>query len=132
MNSLAQPEGALGSRESASMSTHSRHAQTSDPPGAEPVADEDHVRREKSKARELRRTQWWKNLRGRGVCHYCRKRIPARELTMDHIVPLIRGGSSSRSNVVPCCKDCNSRKQHLLPVEWQDYLDDLARRTSHS
>jgi 5-methylcytosine-specific restriction endonuclease McrA len=95
--------------------------------GGEPLVDEDHVRREKAKARELRQSQWWKNLRGRGACHYCRRRVPARELTMDHIVPLIRGGTSSRSNVVPCCKDCNSRKKHLLPVEWQEYLDDLAR-----
>jgi len=113
------------------MPSHSRNAQLSYPAGAEPLADHEHVRREKSKARELRRTQWWKNLRGRGVCQYCRERIPARELTMDHIVPLIRGGCSSRSNVVPCCKDCNSRKKQLLPVEWQDYLDDLARRASH-
>ncbi len=114
------------------MSLHSRNPRPSPPSGGEPLADEEHVRREKSKARELRQTQWWKNLRGRGECHYCRKRIPARELTMDHIVPLIRGGTSSRSNVVPCCKDCNSRKKHLLPIEWQDYLDDLARRDAHS
>jgi 5-methylcytosine-specific restriction endonuclease McrA len=101
-------------------------------PGFGPLADESHLRREKAKARELRQTQWWKNRRGTGVCHYCRRRIPPRELTMDHIVPLIRGGTSSRSNVVPCCKDCNSRKQSLLPVEWQDYLDALARRSSET
>jgi 5-methylcytosine-specific restriction enzyme A len=29
--------------------------------------------------------------------------------------------------VVPSCKDCNTRKKSLLPVEWQDYLDRLAR-----
>lgn len=100
--------------------------------GGAALADESHVRREKAKARELRHSQWWKNRRGRGVCHYCRRRIAPRELTMDHIVPLIRGGTSRRSNVVPCCKDCNSRKKHLLPVEWQDYLDELARRSSES
>jgi hypothetical protein len=33
---------------------------------------------------------------------------------------------------VPCCKDCNSRKQNLLPVEWQDYLDALARRSTET
>ena len=46
---------------------------------------------------------------------------------MDHVVPLGRGGRSVRGNVVPACKDCNSRKQSLLPVEWQDYLTHLAR-----
>ena len=44
---------------------------------------------------------------------------------MDHVVPVIRGGRSSRSNVVPCCKECNNKKKHLLPVEWEAYLNGL-------
>ena len=91
--------------------------------GEDPLAEDSHVRREKAKARELRESQWWKNLRGRGECYYCRRRFPPKELTMDHIVPLIRGGTSSKSNIVPCCKDCNSKKKYLLPVEWQEYLN---------
>ena len=93
--------------------------------------DDDHVRREKSRARELRASQWWKNKRGSGVCHYCRRQIPAKSLTMDHVVPIIRGGKSIKSNLVPCCKECNERKKYLLPVEWQDYLDSLAKREPH-
>jgi len=46
---------------------------------------------------------------------------------MDHIVPVTRGGKASRNNVVPCCKECNSRKKYLLPMEWQEYLDRLHR-----
>ncbi|MGN0878792.1 MAG: HNH endonuclease [Oligosphaeraceae bacterium] len=90
-------------------------------------ADDEHVRREKAKARELRASQWWKNELGKGVCHYCGRRVPPRELTMDHIVPIIRGGFTRKGNVVTCCKDCNSRKKYLLPVEWQEYLEQLAR-----
>ncbi len=89
-------------------------------------ADDDHVRREKAKGRDLRRSQWWKNVCGRGQCHYCKKRIPPKELTMDHVVPVGRGGCSVKSNVVPCCKDCNSKKKYFLPVEWQEHLDRLA------
>lgn len=92
-------------------------------------ADEDHIRREKAKARELRTSQWWKNRLGEGRCHYCGARIHPSELTMDHIVPVVRGGRSTRTNVVPCCKDCNSRKKYLLPVEWQEYLDNLAEKS---
>ena len=88
-------------------------------------ADPDHVRREKAKAREIRESQWWRNRRGTGICYYCHRRFPPKELTMDHIVPVIRGGFSNRSNIVPCCKECNSRKSYLLPVEWQEYLDRL-------
>ena len=41
-------------------------------------------------------------------------------------MPLGRGGSSVRGNVVPSCKNCNTQKKSLLPVEWQAYLDRLA------
>ena len=44
---------------------------------------------------------------------------------MDHVVPLGRGGRSTRGNVVPACKECNTRKKSLVPVEWQAYLDRL-------
>jgi 5-methylcytosine-specific restriction endonuclease McrA len=47
---------------------------------------------------------------------------------MDHVVPLIRGGRSSRGNVVPACKECNNKKKSLLPVEWGEYLHRLAER----
>ena len=88
-------------------------------------ASEQHVTREKGKARELRRSQWWKNRLATGKCHYCDLSFPVRELTMDHVVPIIRGGCSTRSNVVPCCKKCNTNKRDLVPVEWQEYLDSL-------
>jgi 5-methylcytosine-specific restriction endonuclease McrA len=42
---------------------------------------------------------------------------------MDHIVPIIRGGKSARGNVAPACKECNSRKKHMVPVEWEEYLN---------
>ncbi|MCH8076818.1 MAG: HNH endonuclease [SAR324 cluster bacterium] len=91
--------------------------------------DEDRIRGEKAKARKLRNTQWWKNKRASGLCQYCRERFPVRELTMDHVVPLVRGGRSIKSNLVPCCRPCNDRKKYLLPVEWQSYLDSLAVET---
>jgi 5-methylcytosine-specific restriction endonuclease McrA len=88
-------------------------------------ADEDHIRRERARARELRRSQWWKNRVARGTCHYCGRQVDPRELTLDHIVPLVRGGRSTRGNCVPSCKECNSRKQSLLPIEWEEYLERL-------
>jgi len=79
--------------------------------------DEHHIRRERERARKLRRTQYWRRLLEKGVCHYCGRGVPAAELTMDHIVPLARGGRSVKGNVVACCKECNSRKQTQTPVE---------------
>ena len=52
--------------------------------------------------------------------------VPPAELTLDHVVPLVRGGHSNKGNCVPACKECNSKKQHLLPIEWDEYLQRLA------
>ncbi|MBI3031068.1 MAG: HNH endonuclease [Candidatus Rokubacteria bacterium] len=86
------------------------------------------LRRERAKARELRGSQWWKRRIEGGRCHYCGRQVGSRGLTMDHIVPLIRGGRSSRGNLVPACKECNNKKKSLLPVEWEEYLRRLAAR----
>src|SRR5438445_635713 len=83
------------------------------------------LRRERAKARELRASPWWKRRLADGVCYYCRRRVGPRNLTMDHVVPMGRGGRSTRGNVVPACKDCNSKKQSMVPVEWQAYLRSL-------
>jgi 5-methylcytosine-specific restriction enzyme A len=92
-----------------------------------PEGDAAGIRREKARARELRQSGWWKRRIAGGLCHYCGREVGARRLTLDHVVPLIRGGTSVRGNVVPACKDCNSAKQSLLPWEWDAYLDRFAR-----
>ena len=80
-------------------------------------ADEEHVARETRKAAELRKSQWWKNELAKGKCHYCGGRFKPSELTMDHIVPVARGGKSTRGNVVAACLECNRKKKYLTPVE---------------
>jgi len=87
--------------------------------------DEATIRRERQKARELRKTRWWQQKTAAGRCHYCGRVFAHADLTMDHLVPLARGGKSSKGNLVPACKDCNNRKKILLPLEWQDYLEHL-------
>jgi 5-methylcytosine-specific restriction endonuclease McrA len=81
------------------------------------------IRRERNKGRDLRRSRWWQNRLARGICHYCNGTFPPDELTMDHLVPVTRGGKSTPGNVVPACRDCNSRKKYLLPIEWEEYIN---------
>lgn len=80
-------------------------------------ADPHHVRREREKARELRASQWWKNEIAKGVCHYCGRKVGKDALTMDHVIPVARGGRSVKSNCVPCCKECNNAKKAKTPAE---------------
>ncbi len=90
------------------------------------VTDQE-IAREKAKARELRKKQWWTSLVAKGVCHYCEQKVDSSEITMDHVVPIIRGGKSTKGNIVPACKTCNSEKKHMLPIEWAEYLDKLKK-----
>ena len=80
-------------------------------------ADPVHVKREREKARQLRRTDWWRAQLDKGICHYCGGKFPRDELTLDHIIPVSRGGRSIKSNCVPCCKQCNNEKKFYTPVE---------------
>jgi 5-methylcytosine-specific restriction endonuclease McrA len=80
-------------------------------------ADQAHVAREREKARALRKTAWWQRRVQRGLCAYCGEKVAPRELTMDHVVPVARGGRSVRGNVVAACKECNNKKQLLTPAE---------------
>lgn len=84
---------------------------------------EETIRRERAKARELRKTRWWQQKTASGICYYCGSYVAHRELTMDHLVPLARGGRSTKDNLVPSCKDCNTKKKTMLPVEWDEYLN---------
>lgn len=89
--------------------------------------DENQIKLERNKARELRKSQWWKNRIARGECYYCLKKTPPAELTLDHIVPVSRGGRSTKGNCVACCKECNNKKQSLTPVEWEGFIHLLER-----
>jgi 5-methylcytosine-specific restriction endonuclease McrA len=86
---------------------------------------ENELKRERAKAREIRKSQWWKRRLSEGRCYYCNGKFIPKELTMEHIVPLIRGGKSTKGNIVPACKECNNKKKHMLPIEWEEYLKKL-------
>lgn len=69
----------------------------------------------------------WRRLlrRYRFTCAYCGD---CGFLTMDHIVPIARGGRHSIGNVLPACGRCNSSKRDRLLFEWRVRL--RARRPS--
>jgi len=87
--------------------------------------DEAEIRREKDKARKLRKSRWWQQKLTTGICYYCGRLFEPKNLTMDHVVPLARGGRSTKDNIVTSCKECNTKKKTLLPMEWEEYMNKL-------
>jgi 5-methylcytosine-specific restriction protein A len=79
--------------------------------------DPKRVKKERDKARELKKSPWWKAKLSAGLCHYCGQKFKPTELTMDHLVPIARGGLSSKNNLVPACKACNAKKKLATPAD---------------
>ena len=48
--------------------------------------------------------------RTEGHCGICGRFIPLEEYTIDHIIPLSKGGTNDLSNLQPCCSFCNKAK----------------------
>jgi 5-methylcytosine-specific restriction endonuclease McrA len=67
--------------------------------------------------REVRFTRRNIFYRDRNRCQYCGKVYVQRDLNLDHVAPLSRGGRSEWVNVVTACVPCNSKKGNRLPEE---------------
>lgn len=48
--------------------------------------------------------------RDQNICQYCGEVLSVSNRTIDHIIPLVKGGRSSFENCVTCCQRCNRRK----------------------
>lgn len=53
-------------------------------------------------------------------CVYCGER--SGKMTIDHIIPLSRGGRSDFENCVTACRRCNQRKGNRTPSEARMYM----------
>tara|TARA_B100001769_G_C21832557_1_gene452120 strand:+ start:372 stop:677 length:306 start_codon:yes stop_codon:yes gene_type:complete len=79
--------------------------------------DSVHIKRERKRARDLKKSDWWKKQIQKKICYYCKESFEPAALTMDHILPVVRGGKTTKGNCVPCCKECNNKKKFLTPAE---------------
>ena len=51
------------------------------------------------------------------TCQYCGVQPGMADLTMDHVLPISRGGKTIWENCVAACYDCNARKANRMPTE---------------
>jgi 5-methylcytosine-specific restriction endonuclease McrA len=51
------------------------------------------------------------------VCLYCGGSFPVRELSRDHVTPMVQGGGDQWNNVVTACKRCNHHKGGRTPEQ---------------
>jgi len=49
-----------------------------------------------------------------GMCFYCGGDIRLADFTVDHVIPLSKGGKDTWSNIVGACEECNVEKGNKL------------------
>lgn len=54
-----------------------------------------------------------------GRCGYCEEKLTFAESTLDHIIPIARGGTSDKLNLITSCAPCNVAKgDKLNGISW--------------
>ncbi len=93
------------------------------------MSDHQQIKLERDKARAIRKSTWWVNkISDNARCYYCSQSLTKEQTTMDHVVPVSRGGKSTKGNIVVSCKKCNTLKKDMTAFEWVSYLDQLPKQ----
>jgi 5-methylcytosine-specific restriction endonuclease McrA len=72
------------------------------------------VRRHTSRSRKVKRRRLWQS---HPFCVYCGCALTLEVATLDHVVPLSKGGTNSADNLVLACQSCNRKKADGLPTQ---------------
>lgn len=60
--------------------------------------------------------------RGDGACAWCRRPLAPGDplLSLDHLIPRLKGGPAWAENELAACRACNRLRGHTAPAAWLD------------
>lgn len=67
-----------------------------------------------------------------GCCMYCGKHLHAVDATIDHIVPISRGGYTEDENLTVCCYECNQSKETLYVKDFVKTMPSRKQRAFYN
>lgn len=56
-----------------------------------------------------------------GICAHCGKKLTTKTMTVEHIIPISRGGTNDMENLTALCKECNKKKGNMLYLPYGFY-----------
>lgn len=59
------------------------------------------------------------------TCRYCAEPLSLKTISLDHMIPITRGGGNAPANVQFICRRCNTRKGALTHEEYNQLLSFL-------
>lgn len=63
-----------------------------------------------------------------GHCAYCGCELEYKDMQVDHVIPLRRGGEDVISNMLPACRSCNHYKSTMTAEEFRRYVEGIPER----
>lgn len=63
--------------------------------------------------------------RSGGRCQICGCKLPFEKMSIDHIIPLAKGGDDLMDNLQCACKVCNVIKQDFLPGDFYEKIVEI-------
>lgn len=61
-------------------------------------------------------------------CFYCDKSLKFKQITLDHLIPVSKGGVDEIFNIVTCCKTCNKFKGNTLLENYEKIIINLLHK----
>lgn len=65
--------------------------------------------------------------KAKGKCAYCGNFVQCDKFTIDHIIPLSKGGTNDEENLQCCCKKCNQMKQDLNEAQFLKHIKKIIK-----
>lgn len=65
--------------------------------------------------------------KSKGMCSHCGKKLTiGDDFTVEHVIPISKGGTNEHWNIVALCEDCNKDKSNdiINPVDYYKYLNE--------
>lgn len=63
-----------------------------------------------------------------GHCAYCGCELAYKDMQVDHVIPLRRGGEDIIDNMLPACRSCNHYKHTFKPEDFRRYIEEIPNR----